>query len=134
GIARGINAIRDSLAGKHPDVDFRYELRFPEGTVRFNETGAADADEVRVARRLVAGAVTLEAVEDGLARFAALAREAGFQAVVTYSPSAYTAYEPFVHFADPALDTLMHSYSRTLRQHVTETVAKLGLGFIDLTP
>src|SRR5262249_16923282 len=70
GIERGIDAIKDGLSGKHPDVDFRYELRFPEGSVKFNEQGA-DLDEARAARRLAAGMIALDAIDDGLARYAA---------------------------------------------------------------
>src|SRR5262249_52774544 len=114
-------------------IDFHYDLAFPDGAVAFNLENS-DTDEVRTARRLAAGEVSLDALDDGLARFAAVAREAGFQAIVAYSPSAYTAYEHGARFRDPSLEPTMRSYSRLLREHVRDASEKLGLTFVDLTP
>src|SRR5262249_31094988 len=84
--------------------------------------------------RLAAGEIDLGVLDDGLARYAAVARESGFRAFVTYSPSAYTAYDSFVHFHDPTLAPVMRSYSQRMRSHVAEICARLNLTFIDFTP
>jgi hypothetical protein len=78
--------------------------------------------------------VQLSAFDEALARFAALAREHDFQPVVSYAPSAYTAYADFVSFEDEALTQLMPWFSGTQRDYLRRKVEELGMTFIDLTP
>lgn len=135
-VGRGYEGIYNfvtSPPGRREPVDFHYELRFPERSVPFNVQNA-DESEVVHARLLREGAISLDALDEALARFAALAREHDFTAVVAYSPSAYTAYAEFVAFADPALGELMPWFSATQRRHLAERSAALGLPFVDLSP
>jgi hypothetical protein len=128
------NAVVRTLGGKAPEhVNFRYALRFPGASVPFNPQNA-DESEVRVARLLRAGEVSLGAFDLALEGFAALAREHGFAGIVSYSPSAHTAYAPWVEFEDPSLGPLLAWFSAAQRQHVAERCAALGLAFADLTP
>lgn len=114
-------------------VDFRYDLRFGDVVVPFNIQNA-DQSEVRHARRLRQGAIRLGAFDLALERFAALAAEHGFRPVVSYAPSAYTAYGDFVVFEDDSLTELMPWFSRTQRDYLRTKAAALGIAFIDLVP
>ena len=115
-------------------IDFRYELRFDDGTtVPFNVQNA-DTGEVAHARSLREGDVALAAFDEALEKFVALAREHGFRPVVSYAPSAYTAYADFVAFGDDALTELMPWFSRVQRDHLRRRGEELGYVFLDLTP
>jgi hypothetical protein len=132
------HALRRALSGGPPEgqegvPDFGYRLRFPDGIVGFN-AGNADVDEVRSARELRAGALDLECFREGLARFAALAREHGFAPVVAYTPSAHTAYADFVEFRDPSLAELLPGFSSAQREFFRKESEALGIAFLDLTP
>ena len=63
-----------------------------------------------------------------------LSRAHGFTPIVSYSPSAYTAYADFVEFEDPALSDLMPWYSRTQREFFRSKAEELGYVFVDITP
>jgi len=128
------NAVSLAAGEMRERVNFRYELRFADGaTVPFNVQNA-DRAEVRYARGLRRGEVQLSAFDEALARFVALAREHDFQPVVSYAPSAYTAYADFVAFDDDALTTLMPWFSGTQRAYLRQKAEELGFAFIDLTP
>ncbi len=114
-------------------VDFRYRAEFDDGPVPLNvENG--DLDEVRYARRLRAGEIELSAYDGALARYAELAREHGFLPVVSYAPSAYSAYAEFVVFEDPELSELMPWFCERQCEHLRRVAEGLGLLFVDLTP
>ena len=115
-------------------VNFRYELRFADGAIVPFNIQNADHAEVRYARWLQRGEVQLSAFDDALARFVALALEHDFQPVVSYAPSAYTAYAGFVAFEDDALTTLMPWFSGTQRAYLRQKAEELGFVFVDLTP
>jgi hypothetical protein len=128
------NAVSWATGEVREQVNFRYELRFDDdATVPFNIQNADEA-EVRYARRLQRGEVQLAAFDEALARFVALGREHGFQPVVSYAPSAYTAYADFVAFEDDALTKLMPWFSGAQRAYLREKADELGYAFIDLTP
>jgi hypothetical protein len=132
GIRNGVLRLVGSEAAPE-EVDFRYTLRFAEGEVPFNVENA-DESEVRHARMLRAGTVSLEAFDDALARFGALAREHGFTAIVSYTPSAYTAYAPFVEFRDPSLAELLTWFHAEQVRYLETKARGLGMRFVDLTP
>lgn len=122
------------IGGDAPEkVNFRYRLRFPGETVEFNLQNA-DESEVRIAQRLQRGAVDFSAFEEALSAFVVLSQEHGFVPIVTYSPSAYTAYAHYVEFDDPTLSELMPWFSRTQRQFLKDKATELGFLFVDLTP
>ncbi len=54
--------------------------------------------------------------------------------MVTYSPSAYTAYAEYVRFADPDLEPIMRAYSKMQREYFSYSADRFGYHFIDLTP
>jgi len=137
-LALGISAAKqladDWLSdGPSRRVNFRYSLKFPDGAVAMN-VGNHDKDEVRTARDLRAGVIRLDAFDGALATFAALARSYGFRPIVSYVPSAYTAYAEFVAFEDPALQELMPWFHVAQRDYLTVKARELGVEFLDLTP
>ncbi len=129
-IGNAIDRLRtgESLAG----IDFRYTLDFGDRQVAFNVQNA-DRGEVRQARALARGDIGFEAFDAALERFAALGREHGFLPVLSYAPSAHTAYAEFVRFADETLAELMPRFSQAQRSYLADRAAQLGLEFIDLT-
>jgi hypothetical protein len=115
-------------------VDFRYTLRFDDGSrIPFNVENT-DQSEVRHARMLRTGRASLSVLDGALESFAALAREHGFTPILSYSPSAYTAYAPFVRFDDPALVDLMPWFHEQQVEYLRARAQALGLVFVDLTP
>ena len=131
--ARALEGLRPLRSAAAAAVDFRYELRLGERVFAFNPQNT-DQDEVRHARALQLGAVSLAVFDEPLERFAAMAREHGFVPIVSYAPSAHTVYAPFVHFADPALAELMPWFSAAQRRHLAERAGALGLVWVDQTP
>ncbi|MEW5960200.1 MAG: SGNH/GDSL hydrolase family protein [Chloroflexota bacterium] len=116
--------------------NFRYRLVFPTQTVEFNPDNA-DTDEIEYARQLYQQELKFEvlaALRQPLEEFVTLARQEKFIPVVTYTPSAYTAYEAVVAFEDPALAEVMPWFSRRQRDFLAGQAQELGYTFIDLTP
>jgi hypothetical protein len=131
----GISNVISRAAGELPaKVDFRYDLRFADGTVVPFNVQNADEAEVRYARRLQRDEVQLSAFDAALARFVAMGRAHNFRPVVSYAPSAYTAYADFVAFEDDALTELMPWFSGMQRAYLRQKAEELGFAFIDLTP
>jgi hypothetical protein len=127
-------ALLPALGGSVPArINFRYRLNFAEGAVPFNLYNA-DRDEVRHAQWLRMGMISLEDFTAALTQFVALSRAHGFTPIVSYSPSAYTAYADFVEFEDTALSDLMPWYSRTQREFFRHKAEELGYVFVDITP
>jgi hypothetical protein len=124
---------RDAQDRAQSRIDFRYTLSLQGGEVPFNVENR-DRDEVEYARRLASQQVSPRLWDEALQRFAALARERGFQAVVTYTPSAHTSYGERVRFASQELAPLLESLSTAQRTHLRERAAELGYVFHDLTP
>ena len=114
-------------------INFRYRLNFADGSVPFNVYNR-DRDEVRHAQWLRMGMISLADFTNALKQFVALSRAHGFTPIVSYSPSAYTAYADFVEFEDAALSDLMTWYSRTQREFFRSKAAELGYVFVDITP
>jgi len=116
---------------------FKYKLHFPDGmTIPFNLEDT-DKDEVRFARRLHDKAVDIgvsATIEAALQTFVKLSRQHNFIPIVTYTPSAHTAYADYVIFDDPALAELMPWFSQEQRRFIEEQSQTLGFTFIDLTP
>lgn len=116
------------------EVDFRYDLVFADGqVVEFNSRNG-DRDEVLFARRLRSGDLSPELFEDALESFLGLSRQQGFVPVVTYIPSAYTAYEAKSRFEAPGIEADLRAYSRMLRDWFAEHARRHGYAFADLTP
>jgi hypothetical protein len=139
-LGQGIDAVRKAvgrLTGSAPaneTVEFRYDFHFDDGTRMPFNVENSDQSEVRYARKLRDGLVSLDSLDGALERYAALAREHGFTPVLSYTPSAYTAYAPFVRFQDPELAELMPWFHAEQRRYLKERSRELGLVFVDLTP
>jgi hypothetical protein len=132
---QGVASVISWAQGKGQErVNFRYELRFADGAIVPFNVQNADQSEVRYARQLGEGEVQLSAFDDALERFDDLQREHGFQAIVSYSPSAYTAYANVVAFEDEALTELMPWFSAQQRSYLRQKAQALGFVFVDLTP
>lgn len=116
------------------EIDFRYDVHLPEGNVVTFNSQNGDRDEVLFARRLAEGTVSTDLFDDPLKAYSELAREHGFEAVLTYTPSAYTAYEALSEFQDPSIGSDLREYSRRLRRYFARRAGELGLHFVDLTP
>lgn len=140
GLGEGYASLRKQVSRLGADgtdddaVEFRYDLRFDGGVrVPFNVDND-DASEVRSARMLRKGGISLAAVDLALERFAALSREHGFTPILTYSPSAYSTYADFVEFRDPALAALMPWFHAEQLAHLAGKAREQGIVFADLTP
>jgi hypothetical protein len=133
---------RDPSGGKLPAdprlpkkdaIDFTFKARWGDHVVTFNADNH-DRDEAFYAKALALGAVRLDGLRPPLEQLAALARERGFTAVVTYTPAAYTVYADVIGFADPSLAGELREFDRRQREFLAATARQLGLAFIDLTP
>lgn len=92
------------------EINFRYSIVIPLKISPFN-TENKDTDEVLSARSLYNKKINLEVFAEALETYVMLSRQHGFIPVVTYTPSAYTAYANNVVFDDPALGKLMSWFS-----------------------
>ena len=120
-------------SGAEDSEDFRYRLKLDAGEVPFNlENG--DLDEVLHAKLLTSGQIELDVFSAALREFVALAEANNFVPILSYTPSAYTAYADVVEFDQAALNEIMPEYSQQLRDYFAAQAADLGIEFIDLTP
>ena len=131
-LSGAIHAI--SYSATKDEIDFRYEVAFDDGvTVEFNSDNG-DRDEVQYARWLVEGQLGTDLFDEALDELMALSAEHGFQVVVAYVPSAYTAYEAQSRFGDPAVEASLRAYSRILREYFAAQAQRLGYLYVDTTP
>ena len=113
-------------------INFHYRVESSGNTVPMNVTNA-DIDEVKNARLLGQGKVSLDVWHMAMAEFAKLAREYRFEPIVIYIPSAYTAYASSVVFEDDAVAAAVTSQSGHQREYLAGLARDLGLEFLDLT-
>ena len=113
--------------------NFRYELVFDSNTVSFNSDNG-DLDEMLYAELLASDKVSLTVFSEALEAFVALSRQFDFVPILTYTPSAYTAYKSSVVFEQPELAEVMRLYSQKQRRFFRQKAAALGLAFVDFTP
>jgi hypothetical protein len=114
-------------------IDFGYRILLEEGPVEFNPNNR-DRGEVVSAQRLQAGHVELGIMDEGLEQFAALGNAHGFVPILTYTPSAHTAYAERVRFDDESLEGLLREFSKAQRDFFAARATELGIPFYDLTP
>jgi hypothetical protein len=57
-----------------------------------------------------------------------------FKAVVSYIPSAYTAYESRVRFEDAGIGKSVQASSKAQRSWLRDNTRRLGITFVDLVP
>jgi len=133
-VAEGASALRRLVSGDvRSSENFRYVVEFPERPVAMNVQNA-DESEVRQARAVRDGQLDLHVFDAALERLSQLAEQHDFTPLVTYAPSAHTAYAEFVEFEDDSLRELMPWMSETQRAYLRGRCEELGLEFLDLTP
>ncbi len=119
------------------EINFKYHFVFPgEVEVPFNSENV-DTDEVENALRMTTLQTepeVFEVIEQALATFVELSEQDNFIPLVTYTPSAHTAYSDYVVFDDPKLKNLMASFSQVQRQYLSAKGEELGYYFVDFTP
>lgn len=119
------------------EINFKYQLVFPEDTTILFNPDNTDTDEVKYARRLFNEEIdpgVFWAITEALGMFVELSRQHNFVPIVTYLPSAHTTYAANVVFEDPTLNKLMPWYSHEQRKYLKAKGEQLGYVFIDLTP
>lgn len=109
-------------------INFKYKV----GAVVFNSQNL-DNDEVEFAQRVLSGNLSLEVFTRSLIDYGKLAKEHQFVPVLTYIPSAYSAYEKFVKFEDRKMHELMLKFDATQRAYFKKKALELGLKFFDPT-
>ncbi len=117
-------------------INFVYRVKLKDKTMTLNRKNA-DADEVLMARLLRDQALdpgVLQSIEEALRSFVALSKAHGFVPVVSYSPSAHTAYADSIIYEDASLEELMPWFSQEQRTFFKTKGEELGYQFIDLTP
>ena len=115
------------------EIDFRYDIRFPDdNTVTFNSRNG-DLDEVTYARWLVRDEVSVDLFEGPLRGLVALGREHGFTPIIVYIPSAYTAYQHQVHFHDAGVERTVTEFSDRQRGYFARKAREAGFVYRDLT-
>ena len=127
--------VKPDLLGAAPAVaeDFRYRVLVNGDYVALN-IGNESRDFV-AAQLVAAGQLSPSVLDEALAAFADVAQQrAGFRAIVTYTPAAYTAYEGRTVFRAPDLADLTRRFSQTQRDWLREATRRYGLEFLDLTP
>jgi len=115
------------------NTNYRYTARSQAASIPLNVTNR-DRGEVRLAKSLKDGEVSLELWARPLAAFKDLAASHGFIGIVSYTPSMHTAYADTAVFEDPTSGELVRIMSQMQRDWLTKKSAQLGLIYIDLTP
>jgi len=124
-------AYPDERAGQ--SIDFSYVVSLADGPVDFNSQNV-DVDEVVHARRLQDGTIDLDIFTSALQSFVALSQERNFTPIVTYIPSAHSAYAQMLEFSDPDIERPMLQFSAAMRTFFADKARELGYEFIDFTP
>jgi hypothetical protein len=117
-------------------INFNYEVVLADRTIELNQDNI-DNDEVLVARHLYNQVIepgVMRAIDEALINFVQLSKQHHFTPLVTYTPSAHTAYAAQVIFEDPALSDLMPWFSQQQRNYFKQKGKELGFLFVDLTP
>jgi hypothetical protein len=115
------------------DLDFRYDLVFEDRRVAMNPANQ-DTFEVVNGRQLESGEISLDVFDEALQRLLELSKQHDFTPVVTYSPSAQTAYADVVEFHDPSVAGPVQLLSDRQRDYFERKSRELELEFLDLTP
>lgn len=116
------------------DIDFRYDVRFPDGTTQTFNSRNGDLDEVTYARALVRKEVDVDLFDQPLIDLVALAKEHRFTPIVVYIPSAYTAYREVANFDDGEVERTLTEFSDLQRAYFARKATELGYRYRDLTP
>lgn len=114
------------------DINYRYTARSQGTVIPLNVTNQ-DRGEVRDARRLMNGEISLDLWTQPLAAFKDLAASNGFIGIVSYTPSMHTAYAHTAVFEDRNTGEAVGAMSTLQRDWLAKKAAELGLAYVDLT-
>jgi hypothetical protein len=114
-------------------TDYRYRLNFENRSIDFNLTNAG-REEVSAVNQFRSGEASLEVFDEPLKEFVDLSREHGFVPIVTFTPSAHTAYVGNVNFEESDLSELLSWDRGEQRAYMADLSGDLGYSFIDFTP
>ncbi|HYC57474.1 MAG TPA: hypothetical protein VEL28_21260 [Candidatus Binatia bacterium] len=128
------SAWRMAIKSGKREIDFRYQATLADGGVLELNSRNGDRDEVTFAKALSEGRLGTDVFDEGLQRFRELGVRHGFDPLIVYLPSAYTAYRSVARFEDPSIESVMRSYSDRLRAYFAQRTKELGLPFHDATP
>lgn len=121
------------LFDKDRDINYRYTARSQGAVVPLNVTNR-DRGEVRDAKHLMNGDISLELWAPPLAAFKELAASKGFIGIVSYTPSMHTAYAHTAVFEDEKTAEAVRTMSTMQRDWLAKKTSELGLIYVDLTP
>ena len=114
------------------EIDFHYDVVSQGRRVAMNITNS-DTDEVKYARRIAAGEINFDVFDAALASFSRLAKEHAFIPVVSYLPSAYSAYRQDVRFRDTQVGRDVLGNADAQRAWFKQAAIRHKLYFIDMT-
>jgi hypothetical protein len=114
-------------------INYRYTARSQGSLIPLNASNRGRG-QVKTAKKLTEGKVSLELWAPPLAAFKELAASRGFIGIVSYTPSMHTAYADSAVFEDPKSGELVRAMSQMQRDWLSKKSAELGLIYIDLTP
>lgn len=114
-------------------INYRYTARSQDKLIPLNVSNRGRG-QVKMAKRLKDGKVSLELWAPPLVAFKELAASQGFIGIVSYTPTMHTAYADTAVFEDPTSGELVRAMSQTQRDWLSKKSAELGLTYIDLTP
>jgi hypothetical protein len=114
-------------------INYRYTARSQGSLIALNESNRGRG-QVKMAKKLKNGGVSLELWAKPLAAFKELAVSRGFIGIVSYTPSMHTAYADTAVFEDPTSGEFVRAMSQMQRDWLSKKSAELGLIYIDLTP
>jgi hypothetical protein len=116
------------------EIDFRYDVRFADGTSTTFNSRNGDLDEVTFARALVRDEVHLDLFDEPLQQLVVLGRSRKFTPIVAYIPSAYTAYRHATTFDDTGVERTLRQFSDEQRAYFAAKAQEIGYRYVDLTP
>lgn len=114
-------------------LNFRYRVRVEGESIPMNVVDS-DRDEVKIARRLKRGEIDMELWKKALEKFVSLAQQHRFLPIVTYIPSAHTAYASSVVFEDKEVGRDVVFLSNSQREYLSTLADELSFAYFDLTP
>lgn len=130
-IVASVEFVLNRMAGDK--INFHYRVTVQGESVPMNVVNA-DTDEVKNARLLARGKVSMDVWREALAGFAALGRTHHFTPVLVYVPSAYTSYDSSAVFEDSSVAVDVTAQSDAQRAYLEQLAQELDIALLDLTP
>ena len=122
----------DRFNSKDDAYDFTYTVAVNGRRISMNINNT-DLDEIHHAYELANDNISLSMWDQALASLVDLANANNFTPVVTYLPSAYTAYEDSVEFSDSEVASVVRDFSRRQRSYLESNAQRFGYVYIDVS-